>query len=119
LLRTDEGEQELRPAQAGILLETPALKGCFANARVGCGKTLAAALLARVLKSARVLVLCPGGIKKETHAHFGKLSKHWQIPGTTILKSYNDISNMPRKGESLQDLFGGLGPEVIICDEAD
>jgi hypothetical protein len=119
LLAAPGGEQTLRLFQTAALLETPSLRGLFGNGRVGIGKTLTAALLARVLKSSRVLFLCPGGIKKETHAHFGKLTKHWAIPGTTILKSYNDVSNMPRKGESLQQLFGGLGPEVIVCDEAD
>ena len=88
------------------------------NGRVGIGKTLAAALLPLVLKAKRPLFLCPGGIKKATHAHFGKLAKHWKIPPHTVLKSYHDVSNMPRKGESLGQLFGGLGPDLIICDEA-
>jgi hypothetical protein len=122
LVATDRGRAEgaqLRLAQTGILLEGPALKGCFANARVGCGKTLAAALSGLVHRCDRVLVLCPGGIKKETHGHFGELAEHWKIPPTTLLMSYTDVSNMPRKGESLADLFGGLGPQVIVCDEAD
>jgi hypothetical protein len=122
LLATDTGRAagaQLRLFQAAALLETPTMRGLFGNGRVGIGKTLTAAALARVLKSDRVLVLCPGGIKRETHAHFGKLSAHWSLPPTTILKSYTDVSNMPRKGESLADLFGGLGPQVIVCDEAD
>lgn len=109
---------ELKLFQAAVLLEAPKLRGVFGNGRVGVGKTLAAALLPLVLKAQRPLVLCPGGIKKETHGHFGKLAKGWKIPPHTLLKSYHDVSNMPRKGESLGQLFGGLGPDLIICDEA-
>ena len=119
LLRTEAGTQALRLTQAAILLECPAMGGIFVNGRVGIGKTLAAVLLAVMLKATRVLVLCPGGIKKETHAHFGKLAKNWQVPPGVLLESYSNVSGMPRKGESLQGLFGGLGPQVIICDEAD
>lgn len=119
LLKTEHGAQTLRLTQTAILLECPRTGGIFVNGRVGIGKTLAAALLAVVLKAQRVLVLCPGGIKKETHAHFGKLGRDWQIPPGVLLESYSNVSGMPRKGESLQGLFGGLGPQVIICDEAD
>jgi hypothetical protein len=119
LLKTEAGAQTLRLTQTAILLECPRTGGIFVNGRVGIGKTLAAALLAVVLKAQRVLVLCPGGIKKETHAHFGKLGRDWQIPPGVLLESYSNVSGMPRKGESLQGLFGGLGPQVIICDEAD
>jgi hypothetical protein len=118
LLRTEDGEQTLRLTQAAVLLEAPVLKGMFCNGRVGIGKTLAAGLLAVMLRATRVLVLCPGGIKKETHKHLGRLARHWKLPAL-LLKSYSDISNMPRKGESIGGLFGGQGPQVIICDEAD
>jgi hypothetical protein len=124
LLKTPDGCQDLRLAQCAGLLECPQLGGLFMNGRVGIGKTLTAALLGRVLSSGRdqpirVLFLCPGGIKKETRAHFGKLAKNWQIAAETLLESYTTVSGMPRKGESLAQLFGGLGPQVIICDEAD
>jgi hypothetical protein len=119
LLRTATGTQELRLAQTGGLLELGTLRGLFMNGRVGIGKTLTAALAARMVKAERPLFLCPGGIKKETHAHFGKCGRDWQVPPQTVVMSYTAVSNMPGKGESLQDLFGGLGPDLIICDEAD
>jgi hypothetical protein len=121
-LRTPAGadaEAQLRAAQAAMLLEGARYRGVFVNGRVGIGKTLGAGLLGRVTKARRVLVLCPGGIKKSTHAHLGKLAAHWQIPPDLALLSYTAVSNMPRKGESIGALFGGLGPDLIICDEAD
>jgi SpoVK/Ycf46/Vps4 family AAA+-type ATPase len=119
LLKTEAGTQQLRLAQCAGLLECPVRGGLFMNGRVGIGKTLTAALLGTVLRAARVLFLCPGGIKKETHAHFAKLGVNWQVAPETLLESYTTVSGMPRKGESLAQLFGGLGPQVIICDEAD
>lgn len=122
LLRTPAGaaaNAQLRPAQAAALLEGARYRGVFVNGRVGIGKTLAAALLPVVLKAKRPLVLTKGGIKKATKAHFGKLAAHWAIAPHIELRSYSDVSNMPRKGESLGALFGGQGPDLIICDEAD
>lgn len=122
LLRTAKGAEldaQLRLAQAAALLEAPQCRGVFVNGRVGIGKTLAAALLPVVLRSKRPLVLTRGGIKKATKSHFGALAEHWAIAPHTVLMSYSDISNMPRKGESLGALFGGQGPDLIICDEAD
>jgi hypothetical protein len=118
LLRRDDVGQ-LKLFQTAALLEAPQLRGLFGNGRVGIGKTLAAGLLPRTLRLDRVLYLCPGGIKTETHAHLGDLAERWQVAPNLLLKSYNDISNMPRKGESIGGLFGGLGPQAIICDEAD
>lgn len=111
----------LRLVQVACMLEARQLRGLFCNARVGAGKTLIAALIGQVFPGSRVLVLCPGGIKKETRGHFGKLARDWEIPQSRVeLKSYHDVSNMPRKGESLADTFGpGQGPTIIVCDEAD
>lgn len=117
LLATDPAA-ELRLAQTAALLEAPEARGLVLNGRVGIGKTLAAALLGATMRARRVLILCPGGIKKATHAHIGKLARQWKIPPDLLLLSYHDVSNMPRKGESIGQLFGGLGPDLIICDEA-
>lgn len=125
LLRAPGGTQTLRLAQAGALLEAAENLGCFVNGRVGIGKTLAAAmasvLLARKVPEVRTLILCPGGIKSATNTHFGELRQHWKLPhpATYELMSYNIISLMPKRGESIGGLFGGKGPTVIICDEAD
>lgn len=123
LLATEAGrraEALLRLVQVACLLEARQLRGLFCNARVGAGKTLVAALIGQLFPGARVLVLCPGGIKKETRGHFGKLSAAWDIPQSRVeLMSYHDVSNMPRKGESLAGLFSGAGPTIIVCDEAD
>lgn len=118
-LKTPSGTQALRPAQAAMLLEAATNGGLFANGRVGIGKTLVAALAGTMLRAERPLMLMPGGIKKETHGHVARIAAHWRVPAQLILLSYSDVSNMPRKGESLASLFGGLGPDLIVCDEAD
>jgi len=123
MLATERGRAAaalLRLVQVACLLEARQLRGLFCNARVGAGKTLVAALLGALFPDSRVLVLCPGGIKKETRGHFGKLAANWAIPQSRVeLMSYHDVSNMPRLGKSLAQLFGGQGPSIIVCDEAD
>lgn len=121
LLRTDPDAQ-LRLVQAAALLELAENEGVFVNGRVGVGKTLAAALAPAmwVEGSHRALVLVPGSMREATNEHFALLRTQWKLPADTLLRTYNYISNLPRKGESLEDLFGaGRGPTMIICDEAD
>lgn len=127
LLRAPGGQQTLRPAQAAILLESAEQMGCFANGRVGIGKSLATALSSKTVArrlggEVRALILCPGGILTESIAHFSEMREHWQLPhpSTFVQMSYDAVSRMPGRGESLEDLFGpGRGPNVIICDESD
>lgn len=119
LLRTDPKAQ-LRLVQAAALLELAENEGVFVNGRVGVGKTLAAALAPVMFDGVRALVLVPGSMRESTNEHFAELRKQWKLPADTLLRTYNYISNLPRKGESLEDLFGeGRGPTMIICDEAD
>ena len=118
LLKTPDGTQTLRPTQAAMLLELATNRGLFANGRVGIGKSLVCALAAKMLGAQRPLVLCPGGILKATHAHFGHIAHHWQVPPNVQLLSYSAVSNMPRQGTSLGALFAGAGPDLLVCDEA-
>ena len=122
LLRQPGSKATLRPVQAAALLECYENLGCFVNGRVGIGKTYIAALAPVILTQimeVRALILCPGGIREETEAHFAEIREGWKVPGDSLLMSYSKISRMPAAGESIGGLFGGRGPTVIICDEAD
>jgi hypothetical protein len=119
LLRAPGGEQTLRLPQASALLELGTYGGTVLQGRVGIGKTLVLAAGPRVCNATRPLILTLGGIKKETHNHFVKLRKHWQLPIETILASYTDISNFPRLGKSLDTMWAAGGPNFIGCDEMD
>lgn len=83
--------------------------------------TLCSAIAGTVLGgNLRTLILVPGGIKTETNRHHAEIAKHWQVQPGQMLMSYSQISRLPKEGRSIGDLFGpGLGPQVIIGDEAD
>lgn len=122
-LRTNDTAM-LRPVQAAALLECMQNFGVFVNGRVGIGKTyiaaMASVMLAEVMPAVRTLILVPGGIKKTTAHHFAQIRQEWKVPGDMLLMSYTNISRMPAAGECIGNLFGeGVGPTVIICDEAD
>lgn len=125
-LRAPGGDQILRLAQAAGLLEGPAVGGLVVNGRVGIGKTAQLALMPRVLGAKRPLILTMGGIKRETIKHIGRIRSQWLAPVDIVVESYTKISNMPRKGESLESLWpdpsqprGGWAPDFIGCDEVD
>lgn len=125
-LKRPGGEQTLRPIQAAALValirnrHRPTGRGVFVSGRVGTGKTMIAALAPRVCAAARPLTLVPGGSTlRGTEAHLGELRKHWDLHPGGMLLSYSLVSNMPRKGTSIGCLWGGRGPDMIICDEAD
>jgi hypothetical protein len=123
LLRTPNGTQTLRPVQAAFLLESAAGRArraaAFLQGRMGAGKTLAHALLPKLLGCERPLHLAPGGILREMKAHIEKARVHWQIPVGSLYLSYSTISRYPKEGKRLEDLWCGDGPDGIFPDEAD
>jgi hypothetical protein len=126
VLRTPEGRQTLRLAQAAGLLEGPTVGGLFMNGRVGIGKTLTLALMPRLIGAKRPLILTMGGIKRETANHIGKVCADWLAPVDILVESYTKISRMPARGETLESLWpdpnhpkGGWAPDFIGCDEVD
>lgn len=120
LLRDPWGEQQLRIAQTGGLLQLGARRrGVFINGRVGIGKTLTLALAPTIVQAQRPLFVTLGGILKETKNHVGRLRMHWKISPDLLFTSYTVIGNMPRKGIDLRSFWGGLDPDFIGCDEVD
>lgn len=121
-LRTANGTQILKAFQAALLREALELGGAYGMGRVGVGKTLVSLLAGEIMQEDRVLILTLGGAKAKTEHEFGEYRKNWR--GVSPLKykllGYSDLSRFPKEGRSLNDLWGpGLGPTLIICDEAD
>lgn len=114
-------EGSLRPIQAVGLREALECGGVFVMADVGMGKTLISLLAGELLDEPRVLILVPNGDKAKTEDEFDEYRKSWQgIDGTKYkLFGYTDVSRWPKEGYGIEKLWGGLGPTLIICDEAD
>jgi len=89
--------------------------------RVGIGKTLISLLVGEFMQEERVLILVPGGVKAKTEDEFTEYRKEWIGVQDTRYKlfGYSDISRFPKEGFSIQRLWNGLGPTLIVCDEAD
>lgn len=117
----DEAHYSLRPIQAVSIREALECGGVFVMADVGMGKTLISLLVGEVMQEERVLILVPNGDKAKTEDEFDEYRKAWRgIDGTKYkLFGYTDVSRWPKEGYSIQRLWGGLGPTLIICDEAE
>jgi hypothetical protein len=120
-LKTEQGSQTLRDFQAVGLRELTCLGGAYLMGDVGIGKTLITLLAGELMGEERVLILVPSGDKSKTEDEFEAYREHWTgIDGTKYkLFGYGDVSRFPKEGMSIQGLWGGLGPTLIICDEAD
>lgn len=120
-LRTRCGQQCLRALQAVGIREAAELGGAYIMGRVGIGKTLITLLVGEFMREERVLILVPGGDKAKTEREFDEYRKHWHgiTPDRYKLLGYSDVSGFPKLGMSIQKLWGGLGPTLIVCDEAD
>ncbi len=114
-------EGSLRPIQAVSLREALECGGVFVMADVGMGKTLISLLVGELMQEERVLILVPSGDLSKTEDEFDEYRKAWQgIDGTKYkLFGYTAVSRWPKEGFSIQKLWGGLGPTIIICDEAE
>lgn len=115
ILKTSGGQQRLRLGQTGALLEL-ALTGLVEQGRVGIGKSLVLALAPTVLGSTRPLIMTTGGLRQETWDHIQAMRRDWQIVPDLQILSYTALSNYPRQGKTLRDLWPE-GPNYIGCDE--
>lgn len=113
LLRTPEGTMRLRPIQALALHDIGTVGGLFGPMRVGAGKTLISALAGFILNVARIVLLLPAALVEKTKSEFRELYKHWRIPQTIRIHSYEQISRV-----SGVDLLKIAGPCLIVADEA-
>jgi len=111
-LKTPEGTQTLRPAQAAALRELVDCGGLFAPIRVGGGKTLVSFLAPVVAEAKRALLLVPASLLEKTRQDIRAAAKHWRVRPMTI-ESYEMLSR-DRTGRILE----GLKPDLVIADEA-
>jgi len=90
-------------------------------ADVGVGKTLVSLLVGELMQEERVLILVPSGVKAKTEDEFNQYRKEWNgVRGERYkLFGYHDVSRFPKEGFSLQRLWNGQGPTLIVVDEAD
>lgn len=111
----------LRPIQAVSLREALECGGVFVMADVGMGKTLISLLVGELMGEERVLILVPNGDKAKTEDEFEEYRKEWRgVDGAKYkLFGYTDVSRWPKEGYSIQRLWDGQGPTLIVCDEAD
>jgi hypothetical protein len=112
ILRTPNGQMVLKPAQALALHDAGTEGGLFAPLGVGEGKTLATLLMPVVLYSERPLLLLPGGLVEKTRRDRLELSKHWRIPNTLRIASYDILGRV-----DAADMLSDYQPDAIICDE--
>lgn len=120
-LRCEGADGRLRPIQAVGLREALECGGAFIMADVGMGKTLISLLAGELMQEERVLILVPNGDKAKTEDEFEEYRKEWRgVDGAKYkLFGYTDVSRWPKESFSIDRLWGGLGPTLIICDEAD
>lgn len=122
LLKTPQGQMELRPIQAIMLFELCEIGGVFGPQRCGAGKTLPSLLAPTVIqrvkkKGFRPLLLVPASLLEKTERDRRLLSEHWQIAPFLKIWSYEWLGRVQagadpqtgRKGaleEYDADLFG-------------
>ena len=112
-LKTPNGTQKLRPIQAASLAEAPKMRGLFLHGRVGCGKTLIAALLPTVFKArSAILVVRAKDLQDTLDAH-KQLRIHWKISRALRVVSYEWLSSSKRPAWLREHPC-----DLLICDEA-
>jgi hypothetical protein len=112
ILRTPGGEMTLKPAQALALHDAGTERGLFGPLGVGEGKTLITLLLPAVLGAERAMLLLPGGLVEKTQRERLALSRHWRIPNTLRVFSYDMLGRV-----GAVDELANYEPDAIICDE--
>lgn len=113
-LRTPNGDQTLRPIQAVAIREALQCGGLLLNGRVGCGKTLVAALLATLFEDLRPIMLVPAGFGDKTDRELAEYRKHWALSHQIQIISYADISR-----DVDERILRTYAPGIIIADECD
>jgi hypothetical protein len=126
-LKQPTGSQKLKPIQAWALAEASQgrLVGLIG---AGGGKTLTSALLQRVLKSKRVLLLQPAALRQKTLDDFAALRHHWVFPAACLADAVSNVAPGDPiirilSYESLSTVnyatyIEEFDPDLIIADEA-
>ena len=111
-LKTPNGTQTLRPAQAASLIEIHDQRGLLGGQRVGAGKTLTSFLASAVLESKEPLLLVPASLREKTKHEYWEAKKHWKV-GYLSIVGYEELSL-----EKNKNLLFDLNPDLIVADEA-
>lgn len=112
LLKTPQGQMELRPLQALALCEAFICKGAVFAGRVGIGKSLVALLLPYCLEAKRPLLVIPAKLMDKTMREIRRLSVHWVIPNFIRVISYELLGRV----QSAETLIN-YRPDLIVLDE--
>lgn len=112
LLRTQQGQESLRPVQAFALTEIGEHGRLLGPLRVGSGKTLISLLAPYVLDAKRPILLLPASLVEKTERERRRLSLHWRIPRNLRILSYEMLGRVAGANE-----LEKMRPDVIIADE--
>lgn len=112
LLKTPNGQMELRPHQAVALAEAFTHKGALFAGRVGIGKSLFSFLLPHCLQAKRPLLCVPAKLKDKTLRNIRTLSQHWVIPNYLRTETYELLG----RAQSADTLLN-YRPDLIMLDE--
>lgn len=113
ILKMPGGTMSLRPVQALALHDAGIVGGLFGAIGVGEGKTLPTMLLPVALGASRPLLLLPGGLIENASRARVELARHWRIPTSLRIMSYDVLSRVDAANE-----LEVYAPDAIICDEA-
>jgi hypothetical protein len=114
LLRTPNGKERLRTAQALALHDMFECRGAFCPLGTGEGKTLISLLAPYVLDAKRPLLLQPAGLVKKTDRERDRdYAPNWLVPKNIRLFSYDLLSRVEAEHE-----LEAYQPDLIIVDEA-
>jgi hypothetical protein len=117
LLKTPQGTERLRPAQALALHDLGCNRGLAAIMRVGSGKTLVSLLAPYMVNSVRPVLLLPAALIGKTEREMKRLMKHWRITAPKMI-SYEMLGRV--QGADLLDpdpSHRGWRPDFIGADE--
>jgi hypothetical protein len=113
LLRLPQGSQSLRVDQGHALHDVGVYGGAFCPIEVSGGKTLISLMVPYILESKRTLLLEPAGLIDKTNRAREKYAKHWPIPTSIRILSYEILGRTQAEHE-----LEKFNPDLIIADEA-
>ncbi len=111
-LRTPNGTQTLRPAQAALLTEAVDYGGAIGALGLGQGKTLLLAIAPTLMSCQRPLVLIPAKLREKTARDFKILRENWLVHPKITCISYETLGLVKNA-----NLLEELNPDGIFCDE--
>lgn len=118
ILKTEHGQQTLRPVQAAILYDLGVNGGAIGIIRVGGGKTLICFLAPICVQALRPLLVVPGSLlgkpsrPGKTERDLEQYRAHWKIPRFIRIVSYEWLAHKYRA-----NFFNEYKPDLVMLDE--